>query len=1192
MNLVLLCNSLSLLSTSAWLFADSNSHVTPTFSLTLSSSLSIARGTHFIFGSVAGAAAVTALRLAHIGNQALIALRQLATLVTLVVGGQRPGGGLTAASTPRPALLSLLNKQRGSTVGSYRIMYHQHSQQQGQQPFPGGPRPHQPPPSHAPGHAPGHPSMQRMGFPFPRPTQLPDELESALSARGVRDMDHRQMDHMNRPNQHQNQGPPPRMNQQGSYGSGAMPLPADNPPAHQQGVDWSNFQPPAKLFAGPPPSVGLQSQQHHGPLQQPPNIQAGLPVQNWPPPMSDSPLAQTRHPHAGGEGQNLYTPESAGSILASFGLSNEDLEVLSHYPDDQLTPDTLPFILRDIQINKSSNQNPAASSSAPMFSRSIHDMPLRPSSSSPLVSPEVPSFLTVTQTAGKVIDYGHASRVKDGGQTFKREPLSSERTVKMYPASSSRSSAPKAEKTERRQLRLEASGPAKRGDRDYRRSSGDPRQSAEFRTSPKSRHQDRDYRCDRTKARPPSESRSEASSRRSLSSSSGSKPRRGSTKLPSPTMISDFSAESPKVYPHTCSLCSIQCDQEQDWLEHVNTVSHTASCRDLRNQYPNWRPDAPSRGRQHGSRAPWDPRERALSFSRSPSPGDGRVYRPRVRPGSPHRHPRQYLYPERRHHTQRRSRSRSRSRSPPAVHRSSSRERWLQRTRLSAVGLSHGGLKRPHEDWSPSARSSKHPPTKSSKAGTKSGTKTAVKGPPAKKKKVVPPAPEDPLVSDRLVFLTGIPEDASEQEVTDLVCSFGKINNVMLIPSCEEESQEAPGQKASVCMLKAEDARALCACSALSIRDQTITASAAQKPEAEQPSDADSRNPEADDGAPGSQSVKADEKTAMKSTVLVSGLPDGGCSQSDVLALFPGLERGCDVLLVPPLGKAVVAVSDVERVQEMINNHSVTPARVKDSEVKLVLIQQNVGLSTPVGLYNLLMGAAHPADSPVRVGWSRLLVIRNVPDSPAGSSQVLTLVRRFGTVIKSLVLSGMVICEMATAATALSVYKRFRSFPCIIHRNPLSFSRKPDPKPTKQPKVAAASQQPPQDTPAHSQPAAAAEEDMPPEEPPPDALQNVRGLSEKEPSTEGVAEDEAPGGVVDKDGGGGAGSAGPEASEGGGAAAEGGGAAAEGGGTAAEGGVTAAEGGKVEEPPQRAGEQPQRAGEQPQRAEEQPQRAG
>lgn len=50
-------------------------------------------------------------------------------------------------------------------------------------------------------------------------------------------------------------------------------------------------------------------------------------------------------------------------------------------------------------------------------------------------------------------------------------------------------------------------------------------------------------------------------------------------------------------------------------------------------------------------------------------------------------------------------------------------------------------------------------------------------------------------------------------------------------------------------------------------------------------------------------------------------------------------------------------------------------------------------------------------------------------------------------------LPAKVICEMATAAMALSVYKRFQAFPCIIQNNPLFFSRKPDPKANTQTKV-------------------------------------------------------------------------------------------------------------------------------------------
>ena len=67
------------------------------------------------------------------------------------------------------------------------------------------------------------------------------------------------------------------------------------------------------------------------------------------------------------------------------------------------------------------------------------------------------------------------------------------------------------------------------------------------------------------------ESRSESSSTAASSKGSGrppvvSKRQRGGrsgapTRLPTPTMISDFRAEPPKVYPHTCSLCHKRCEQ-------------------------------------------------------------------------------------------------------------------------------------------------------------------------------------------------------------------------------------------------------------------------------------------------------------------------------------------------------------------------------------------------------------------------------------------------------------------------------------------------------------------------------------------------------------------------------------------------------------------------------------------------------
>ncbi|XP_045903071.1 zinc finger protein 638-like isoform X1 [Micropterus dolomieu] len=1017
-------------------------------------------------------------------------------------------------------------------------MYHHPSQQQGQQSFSNGPRPphHQPPPNQHQNRS----SSDMMGFQFPRPTQLPDELESALAIRGARDMDHRLIDHMSRSNQHQNQGSGSGISQHGSYGSNPIALTSDNQPGHQQGVDWSSYQPPTKLFASPPPSASHQSQLLQGPQQQPQTSHAG--TSSWTAPVSASTLPQARHPRGGGggDGQGLYTPESAGSILASFGLSNEDLEVLSHYPDDQLTPDTLPFILRDIQINKSGNQKTLSSASSSSFSRNVHDGPLPATRSSPLArscSPTVPSLLTVTQTAGKVIDYGHASRAKDESstrETFKREQLSSERTVKMYPSSPLSSSAPKADKAERRQVRLEHAESSKHGDRDYRRTSTDHRKShrspgREFPPPSKSRNLDRDYRHDGPKPRPSSETRSEASSRRSVSSSSGSKPHSSSKKLPTPTMISDFSAVSPKVYPHTCSLCHIQCDQEKDWVDHVNTVNHTAACRDLRNKYPDWKPNLPSRSGRYGSRALWDPKDhspshsvsRSLSCSLTPSPPHSRhrvgphLHRPHRRPYSPHHQPRHQHY---------------------------------------TGGFSHSGVKRPHDDLAKFfTDASRHPSsskaghgskprplqvTKTVKSGTRPGTKMtktasakaadtvgSVKPPPAKKKKkVVTPASQDSSVADRLVYLTGIPKDASEQEVTDLVRSFGKINNVILMPCSEEESEKGEGQKASVCMVKAEDAQALANSANLSIRDQQITASVAKKPEAGQSSDANNSKPAPgqDKGAAVEDSAgEADQKTSdEKGMLLITGLPESGWSESDIVKLVQTFGTPSDIILAPQIGKVLVSVPDTDIAQEIVKVHTFIPAKIKDSELKMIHLKQCIGLSTPVALYNLLMGSVDPLESPVPVNWSSLLVISNVPNTMSGSSEVQNLVRRFGTVIKTLVLNNTVICEMATAAMALSVYKRFQTFPCIIQNNPLFFSRKPDPKTNTQTKVITAYLDSSEDTPASckgsvSEPAADEEETAPKddsESPLEQMEKDYDGKDKKMTSTEKtVGEDDASG---------------------------------------------------------------------------------
>nr|XP_033465239.1 uncharacterized protein LOC117245811 isoform X4 [Epinephelus lanceolatus] len=58
--------------------------------------------------------------------------------------------------------------------------------------------------------------------------------------------------------------------------------------------------------------------------------------------------------------------------------------------------------------------------------------------------------------------------------------------------------------------------------------------------------------------------------------------------LPTAAMMHDYAATTPKIFPHTCSLCNRECTRMKDWISHQNTSLHLESCRVLRTQYPEW----------------------------------------------------------------------------------------------------------------------------------------------------------------------------------------------------------------------------------------------------------------------------------------------------------------------------------------------------------------------------------------------------------------------------------------------------------------------------------------------------------------------------------------------------------------------------------------------------------------------------
>lgn len=104
-----------------------------------------------------------------------------------------------------------------------------------------------------------------------------------------------------------------------------------------------------------------------------------------------------------------YTSESAADILVRFGLEKEDLEHLITYPEDQITPTSLPFILRQIRIQKAKRATTAVQSQPePPPTRHVSGMDSFSSSGEAGMHKEEMSS-SILQPS-KVIDYGHIGK--------------------------------------------------------------------------------------------------------------------------------------------------------------------------------------------------------------------------------------------------------------------------------------------------------------------------------------------------------------------------------------------------------------------------------------------------------------------------------------------------------------------------------------------------------------------------------------------------------------------------------------------------------------------------------------------------------------------------------------------------------------------------------------------------------------
>ncbi|XP_051997591.1 zinc finger protein 638-like [Xyrauchen texanus] len=665
--------------------------------------------------------------------------------------------------------------------------------------------------------------------------------------------------------------------------SGGSGYPGTGGASRSDKTDWSLYQVPNKHFASSSMDRASSSKQ----VFQSSGfgvIGASSSLESQPPP--------EKRP-------SRYTSESASSILTSFGLSNEDLALLSHYPDDQLTPDNLPFILRDIRMRKSK--------------RNISDIDARS------------KLMDSDPRHSSVIDYGHSSKFgypeeSLDGYATEHQPKESPK----YGREVSGTSFSGVDITKPPQPCQSASGPPqvpklqKPPPVDSR-----PTKTISVRPSTSQSILPLSIRPPQMlppqmlppqmlppqmlppqmlppqmlppqmpppQMPPPSQmvpqlgvhplmtidgiSRGPSSNWIPFLSPPISMPT--AKRLPSPTMMNDYSAATPRIFPHTCSLCNIECVQIKDWIEHQNTNLHIECCRLLRKLYPDWNVEAVSvpRPESKSEHSSSKHRTRSHSYSRSTSPkrhhdSSSRRKRSRSRSHSRSRSPRRYQ----------RNRSHSRSRSPyrkkrVSPYRRRSRSPPSQRSR--SPGYSSSSRRSPARRSSPHQSSPSHQRSSSSERLAKklmssaelssitdgSTLKAVVKSLApallaelAKKRSISttssskrsnssrrlsssPPKRNKPSSSSRpstsrttsslkdvkpksrdapdpacLLRLMGIPHGTTSNDLTKAIEPFGKIYTAILFVAIKE---------ASVCMEREEDAKALLNCKNLTINGQII----------------------------------------------------------------------------------------------------------------------------------------------------------------------------------------------------------------------------------------------------------------------------------------------------------------------------------------------------------------------------------
>ncbi|KAM4733050.1 matrin 3-like 1.1 isoform 2-T2 [Anableps anableps] len=279
------------------------------------------------------------------------------------------------------------------------------------------------------------------------------------------------------------------------------------------------------------------------------------------------------------------------SLLTSCGLEPEDLSVLAKLPEDILTVESLPQILKQIKGKKGALQSfpPRPEDSFQQFTGSlgaVKPLPARPPSPPPSSS----SFKAFSSA-----HWPSSSPAPREYEQLRRQPVQyplqlipppsapaesqpdrwaghdPARSVRSPPAASASSRRPMDQDLRPRPSSYGKAGPSFSASRSADR----PRPSrfsgsADYRAAPPLDERRRDSRPSYGgRARDPARDPAPRS-------------------MPSKKQALDFHGTPPPTFPYSCSLCDIVVLSEKVWIQHVNTTGHADGQLNLLQRFPRW----------------------------------------------------------------------------------------------------------------------------------------------------------------------------------------------------------------------------------------------------------------------------------------------------------------------------------------------------------------------------------------------------------------------------------------------------------------------------------------------------------------------------------------------------------------------------------------------------------------------------